>query len=168
MPGHVHAHGNVILDWHCQKRRWIDLEIGERGRNGPGDMRLAALFLHFERHLFVMGRLPSELNFKGGVDGRRRGIGFRQASTHGDQRKLRTARDLNHVEIAVAVPGVKRLDGYSNQEFALARAANTLALRPMTYTLRLVQWVRHVVSESALLKSPLGVRVSKRSERYER
>ena len=68
MPGHVYAHGNVVLDGNCQKRRWIDLEIGERGRNGPADMRLAALFFHFERHLFIVGSLASELNLKVGID----------------------------------------------------------------------------------------------------
>lgn len=167
-PGHVHAHWNVVFDWHGQKRGRIDLEIGERGRNGSGDMRLAALFFHFERQLFVMGSLASELNLKVSVDGRRRGIGFRQASTHGDQRKLRTACDLNHVEVAVAVPGVKRLDGYSNQEFALARVANTLPFRRVAYTLSRVQWMGHMVSESALLEDPLGVSYTKRSERHER
>ena len=37
-PGQVHAHRNFVLDGHRQQRWRIDLEIGERGWNGPGDM----------------------------------------------------------------------------------------------------------------------------------
>src|ERR1700722_11421344 len=168
MPCQVYTHRYFVLDGHRQQRWRIDLEIGEGGRNGPGDMRLAALFFHFERHLSVMGSLASELNFKVGVDARCRGIRFRQASTHSDQRKLRTARDLNHVEVAVAVPRIKRLNWYRDQKLALPAMADALALRPMAHTFRLVQWVGHMVGESALLEDPLGIRFSKRGERHER
>ena len=66
-PGHVYAHWDVVLDWRCQKRGRIDLESGERGRNGPSGMRLAALFFHFERYLFMVGTLPGPLNLAVGV-----------------------------------------------------------------------------------------------------
>jgi len=70
------------------------------------------------------------------------------------------------VEVAVAVPGVKRLDGYSNQEFALSSVAYTLSFRRVAYTLSLVQWMGPMVGESALLEDPLGVSFSKRSAVY--
>src|ERR1700722_3146474 len=68
-PGHVYAHGNVVLDWHCQKRGRIDLEIGERSRNDPGDMGLTALLFHFERNFFVLDGLSGELNLQICIDG---------------------------------------------------------------------------------------------------
>jgi hypothetical protein len=64
---------------------------------------------------------------------------------------------LKHVKIAVAVPGIKRLHWYSDNEIALSGAANAFSTRRMAGALSLMQGVRHVISESALVEKPLFV-----------
>src|ERR1035438_7175381 len=140
MPSHVHPNWDVVLNWHRQKRWRIDFEIGEGGRDGPCDVSLAALRLHFERNLLVLGRLAGELNLEIGINSRRCGSRFGQARAHGHQRKLGTARDLKHVKIAVAVSGIERLHWHRNQEVALTRVAN----RSEEHT-SVLQSLRHLV-----------------------
>ena len=70
MPCHVHAHWNLILNWHRQERWRVDFEIGKRSRNCPRDVSLATLCFQFERNLLVLDGLASELNLQIGIDGR--------------------------------------------------------------------------------------------------
>src|SRR5579863_7300408 len=116
--------------------------------------------------LSVQGSPAGKLNLQISIDGRRCGSRFGQAGAHGDYRKLRATRNLNHMKVAVAVPRIKRLHGYRDQEIALSVVANALASRRMAHTLRLMQWVRHMVGERALFEESLAVR-SKRGEGYE-
>jgi hypothetical protein len=156
-PGHIHAYWNLVLDRHCQERRAVDFEIGERGWNCPRDVSLATLCFQFERNLLVVGGLASELNLQIGVDGRRYSGRFWQARANGDYGKLCTAGYLNHVEVTVVVPRIERLDGYRDQEIALSRVANSLPSRRGAHSFTLVQGVGHMVSESALLQNPLAI-----------
>ena len=135
------------------------MKSDECGRNCSREVSLAALSLQLEGNLLVLGGLASELNLQIGVDRRRCRGRFGQASAYGDYGKLRAARDLQHVKIAVAVSGIKRLDGYRDQELALARVANAFPFRRMAHTLGLMQGVRHVVSESGLLEESIGHRL---------
>lgn len=167
MPGHVHTHRDFVLNWHRQKRGRINFEIGERGRNCPRNVSLAALCLQFERHLLELGSLARELNLQIGVDRRRCGGRFRESRAYGDHGKLRPPRDLQHMEVAVAVSGIERLDGNRDQEVALPAVADTLTSRRMAYAFCLMQRMRHVVSESALLKDPLTIGSSKAGECHE-
>ena len=76
--------------------------------------------------------------------------------------KLRAARHLKHVKIAVAVPGIERLHGYRDQEIALSGVTNALASRRMADAVGLMQRVRHMIGESGLVKNPLAIRLRKR------
>ena len=167
MPGHVHAHRNVVLDWHRQERGGVDFEIRECGRNCPRDVCLAALCLQFERNLHVLGSLASELNLQIDVNGRRCGGRFGQAGAHGDHGKLRAPRDLEHMKVAIAVSGIKRLDGYRDQEIALPGVTDSLASRRAAHTLSLMQRVGHMVGDSAVFKDPLAIGSSKRAACHE-
>ena len=124
-------------------------------------MSLATLCLQLERNLFVLSSVASELNVQIDVNGRRCGSRFGQAGAYGDYGELRASRYLNHVKIAVAVSRIKRFNWYSDQEVALTRVANTFSPRRVSYTLTLMERVRYVICESALLKNPLGVSSSK-------
>jgi hypothetical protein len=42
-PGHFHAHGHFVFDRNGQEGRRVDLEIGKRCGNGPGDACFVAL-----------------------------------------------------------------------------------------------------------------------------
>ena len=164
-PGHVHAHWNFVLDWHRQERWRVDFEIGECGRNCPRDLSLAALCLQFERNLLVLGSLASELNLQIGVNGRRCGGRFGQAGAYGDYGKLRAARDLKHMKVAVAVPESNDFTGTAIKKSHCPAWQTPLPSRRMAHTLGLMQWVRHMVRESALFEDPLAVRSSKRGKR---
>jgi hypothetical protein len=72
------------------------------------------------------------------------------------------------MEIAVAVSGIKRLHWYRDQELALTCVANAFPFRRMADPLSLMQWVRHVVSESALFEDPLAIGSSKEWEGHEK
>jgi hypothetical protein len=61
------------------------------------------------------------------------------------------------MKIAVAVSGIKRLHRYRDQELALTGVANTFPFGRMAQTVGLMQGVRHVVREGALLQDPLAV-----------
>src|SRR6201987_3233756 len=69
------------------------------------------------------------------------------------------------MKIAIAVPRVKRLHRYRDQEIALSGVANTLASRRVADAVNLMQGVRHVIRESGLFKSPLAIRLAKRGRR---
>jgi len=167
MPDHVHADWNVILDWHRQERRGVDFEIRKCGRNRPRNVSLAALCLQFERNLLVLGSLASELNLQIDVNGRRCGGRFGQAGAYGDHGKLRAPRDLEHMKVAIAVSGIKRPDGYRDQEIALSGVADSLASRRVAHTLSLMQRMGHMVGESAVFKDPLAIGSSKRAACHE-
>ncbi|MGO9616981.1 MAG: hypothetical protein ACLP6W_11320 [Bryobacteraceae bacterium] len=73
--------------------------------------------------------MTGELDFEIGMDCSRFGGRFGQLGPHGDDGKLRAARYLKHVKIAVAVPRIKRLDGYRDQQIALPGMTDALASR---------------------------------------
>src|SRR5579863_9158004 len=77
---------------------------------------------------------------------------------HRNQRKLSAAHHLKHVQIAVAVAGIERLDGYGDQEIALSVMANSLSFRRVAYALGLFQRVGDVIGERGFLEYPLAVR----------
>ena len=79
--------------------------------------------------------------------------------------KLRPARDLQHMQITVAVPGIKRLDGHGDQKITLSGVANSLSSRRVAHPFTLVQRMGHMISESALLQNPMAVRCSKSGQR---
>jgi hypothetical protein len=62
------------------------------------------------------------------------------------------------MKIAVAVSGIKRLDGHRDQEIALSGVASSLTSRRVAYTLGLMQRMGYMVGESALLEGPRAVR----------
>ena len=59
------------------------------------------------------------------------------------------------MQIAVAVPRIKRFDGYRDEEIALSGVANALSARRVADALGLMQRVRHMIRESALRQKPL-------------
>jgi hypothetical protein len=59
--------------------------------------------------------------------------------------------------VAVAVAGVKRLDGDRDQEIALSGAANSLTAGRVADAIDLMQRVRHVIGERGLFENPLAV-----------
>jgi hypothetical protein len=65
------------------------------------------------------------------------------------------------VKIAVAVPGVKGLHGYRDQEFALSPVANAFASRRVADAFTLMQRVRNVVRERGFFKNPKAIRLGK-------
>jgi len=101
--------------------------------------------------------LAGELDLDISFDRRRRGSRLRQVGANGDHGIFGPARDLNHVQVAVAVARIERLDWNRDQKVALPVVANTLAARRVAHTFGLMQRVRDVISESALLKHPLVV-----------
>ena len=107
-------------------------------------------------NLFVLRRLAGKLDFEIGLDGRRRRRGLRQPRAHRDHGKFRAARDLDHVQIAVAVPGIERLYRHGDQKVALSLVANAFASRGMADAFGLMQRMRNVISQRALLQNPLA------------
>jgi len=61
------------------------------------------------------------------------------------------------VQVSVAIAGVERLDGNRDQELPLALVADALAARGVAAAVGLMQRVRDVVGEGALLQNPLVV-----------
>ena len=76
---------------------------------------------------------------------------------HGDHGELAAARHLQHVEIAIAVAGIERFDGHGDQEIALPRVADALALGRVADAVHLMQRMRDVIGEDGLLQRPLAV-----------
>jgi Na+-transporting NADH:ubiquinone oxidoreductase subunit NqrA len=74
---------------------------------------------------------------------------------------------LEHVKIAVAIAGVERFDGHSNQEVALSRVAHSLPAGGVAHAFHLVQRVRHMVSEGASFQDPLAVGLRERGKGQE-
>src|SRR5208283_5548641 len=109
-----------------------------------------ALRRQFERNLLVLGSLAGKLNFEIGADGRGCGGRFGQAGPHNHHGKLRPARHLDHMKVAVTVSGVKRLDRHCDQEIALSRMTNSLTSRRVAHPLALMQRMGYMVGESAL------------------
>ena len=73
---------------------------------------------------------------------------------------------LKHVKVAIAVPRIKRLNGYRDQEIALSGVADTLAYRRMADAIDLMQRMRHMIGESALFKNPLAIGPAKCGKRH--
>ena len=61
------------------------------------------------------------------------------------------------MQVSVAIAGVERLDGNRDQELTLALVADALAARGVAAAVGLMQRVRDVVGEGALLQNPLVV-----------
>src|ERR1019366_5327599 len=157
-PGHFHAYRNIVFDGHGQQRWRVDFEISEGGWNYSCEMGRAALRHQFEGNLLVLGSLAGKLNFQIGVNGCGCGVRFGQAGSYGDHGKLRPPRDLDHMNVAVAVPGIKRLDRHRDQKIALSGVANSLASCRVAHTLALMQRMGYMVGESELFENPLAIR----------
>src|ERR1019366_1066735 len=95
------------------------------------------------------------------MNGRRSGCVFGQTRAHSDHRELPAARHLKRVKIAVAVPGIERLNGHRYQEIALSGVASAFASRRVADPINLMQRVRYVIRESGLFESPLAICLSK-------
>ena len=117
-------------------------------------MSLAALCLQLEGNLLVLGSLARELNLQIGIDGRRCGSRFGQASAHDDHGKLRAAGDLLHMKVAVAIPGIKRLDGHRDQKIAFSCVTSSLTSRGVAHTISLMQWMGYMVHALPAGKRP--------------
>ena len=61
------------------------------------------------------------------------------------------------MQVAVAVAGIEGLDGDGDQEVALSFVADALAARGVAHAFGLVERVRNVVGQCALLEDPLVV-----------
>ena len=110
----------------------------------------------FKRNLLVVRRLTGKLDLQIGVD-RRRGQGvFGQTEADGDQRELRAAGHLQHVQVAVAVPRIEGLHRGRNQEIALSGMANALPARRMTDAVGVMQGMRYMISEGGFVQNPLA------------
>jgi hypothetical protein len=95
----------------------------------------------------IVDRLARKLNFEIGVDvsGIRRVL--RQGGAHDHHGELRAANDLDHMQIAIGVSGLKALDGRGDEEIALAAGAGSLSASLGAAAVHLVHGVGHVVSE---------------------
>ena len=109
-------------------------------------------------NLLVLGGLAGKLDLQIGIDRCGCGYRFRYSGAHHNHRKFCATCHLQHVEIAVAVPRIKRLHWYRDQKIALSFAANTLASRGMTNAIGLMQRVRDMIRESGFFKNPLAIR----------
>lgn len=103
VPGHVDANGNLILDGDSEERGRVDLEIGQGRRNGALDVVRRAFDALGEGYMGVVRGVACELDFKIAVERGGREAGFRQPEPDGDNRELRAAGDLKHVEVAIGV-----------------------------------------------------------------
>ena len=153
-PGHLHANGNFVLDGEGEERRRVDLEVGERGWNGSSEVRFIALLDQFEWDLAVVGGLSSELDFQIGFDRSRRRGRLRQTRAHCDHGEFSTTRDLEHVQVAVAVAGIECLNGNGDEEVALSFVADALAAGGVAHAFALMQGMRDVVGQGAFLEDP--------------
>ena len=115
-----------------------------------------------------MGGLAGKLDLQIGMNRGRSGSCLGQPSADGDHGKLRAAGYLKHVQVAVAVPGIKRFDGHGDQEIALPGVADALASRRMAYTLALMQRVRDMIGEGGLFQSPLAIRGKRRKRQKQK
>lgn len=61
-----------------------------------------------------------------------------ETRTDRDHGELRAARDLNHVEIAVAVSGIEGFHRHHDQEVVLALVADSLATRRVAHAIGLM------------------------------
>lgn len=68
----------------------------------------------------------------------------------GDHGKFGAARDLNHVEVAITVAGVERLDGNGDEEIALSGMTSSLPAGGVADAIGLMKRVRDVVCEGTL------------------
>jgi hypothetical protein len=167
-PGHLDAYGNLVFYWEGQERGRINLEIGQRGGNGSRDSCFISLPHDLESDLPVMSGLAGELDFQIGLDGCRCGGRLRQSRADGDHGEFRSSRDLDYVQVAVAITGIEGLYGDCDQEVALSVVANAFAAGGVAHAVGLVQRMRHVVGQGALLEDPLVVRREKVGERQQR
>jgi hypothetical protein len=86
---------------------------------------------------------------------RRRDGRLGQLGTNTDKRKLGAARGLQHMQIAIAVAGIERLDGHRDQKVALSGVARALASRRVADAVNLVERVRDVIREGIFFENPL-------------
>jgi hypothetical protein len=70
------------------------------------------------------------------------------------------------VEVAVAIPGIKRLDRNRDKEIALSIVTSAFASCRVANAINLMQRVRDVIREGGLFKDPLMI--GRRSDLRER
>jgi hypothetical protein len=90
-----------------------------------------------------------------------------QAGADGDHGELGAAGDLHHVNVAVAVAGVEGFDGDGDEKVALSVVTHALAAGGAADAVGLMERVRHVIREGALLEEPLAVGEGEGGQREE-
>src|SRR5205807_5730707 len=108
-------------------------------------------------HLMIVDDLSRKLDFQIGMNRTGSGHGFRQPGTYCDHGKLRAPRRLHHVEVAIAVPRVERLNWYCDQEIALASVADTFAACGVADSIDLMKRMGNMVGKTRLIQNPLAV-----------
>jgi len=157
MPGHVDAHGNFVLDGDGEEGGWVDLEVGERGGDGAGDVVAVAGDGLVEDYVRIVGGVAGELDFEIAVEiGVGQG-GLGETKANGDERELSAAGDLEHVEVAVGVAGVEGFYRGGQEELTDAEVADALAAGGVADAIDLMQRVGHVVGEGGLVEGPDAV-----------
>ena len=110
-----------------------------------------------ERDVRVVRGVAGELDFEIAIERGRYEAGFRQAEPDGDDRELRAASDLKHVEVAIAVAGVEGLDGNGEQKIALPGVADALSFGGVADAIDFMHGMRHVIGEGGLIEEPRAV-----------
>lgn len=156
-PGHIDAHGDLILDGDSEEGWAVDVEVGTGEGNGPGDAHFDSLLGALKRDLGVVIGLAGELNFEVGVNPLLSGFGLREMSADLDERELCALCRFDHVQVAIGVTGVEGFDGDGDEEIAPAGVANTLTLCSAACAVHFVHGMRHVIAERALIENPLRI-----------
>ena len=78
---------------------------------------------------------------------------------HLNDGKLCALRRLDHVQVAIRIARVKRLDRCGYQKIALSRVANALSACGVAGAVNLMHGMRHVIAETGLLQDVGRVRL---------
>src|SRR4029077_19796994 len=157
MPRHFYANGNFVFDRQGEECGRLDFEVGQGSGNRTRKSDIGGLLYKLKRHVLIMRSLACELNFDVRLNACGGGGRFRQAGPDSHHRELGSAGDLHHVKIAIAVARIKRFHGHSDEEVALSGMADALATSGVADAIRLMERVRDLIGESALLETPLGI-----------
>lgn len=155
MPYCVDSYWYFVPYRYRQKSRRIDLEVGESGGYNACNAVLAIMDFLLESDVCVVRGLSGERDFQIGIEAWLRRPISRHAESNCDHGELGPANNLDHVEVPVCVPGVKRLYRSSHQELACLRAAKTFASGCVRRAIYLVHRVGHVVRERGVVQHPL-------------
>jgi hypothetical protein len=109
-----------------------------------------------------MSRVASELDFQIAIYSGLAERCLRQTEAHSDNRKLRAARGLEHVEVAVTISGVEGFHRRGHQEVTLPGMADAFAARGVTDAIDFMNGMGHVIREGRLIQHPLLVSLTGR------